>query len=159
MILVIAEFVIPILAILGLSKLMNSSGILKKDASLPLIKKKVTYKKLSVIAVSALGALLLLLYLVPDVFTSFLKPNEYSQVFSQFSSQYGEDVARSFIENIEIARRAVFKSDVLRSLLFVLLSGGLVLYFLNKQFNKHVFVGLLAVLAVSYTHLLAHETV
>jgi hypothetical protein len=127
MILVIAEFTIPILAVLALWEIIKKPDILNK-------KRKQFY-----IAIGSTGGLLLLFYLFPTSFFSFLSQMEEEQLS-------GNSRAIDFIANMEAARIAVFKADAIRSFLFVLLFAAAVFSYSLKIIKKNILILVFGVL-------------
>lgn len=88
------------------------------------------------------AALLLLLWLLPGIVTDFERPDEAVQVTQQILSQYPDvspDDPRlqatldTYLQEQKVERRGTFKSEMLRSLLFVLLAGGLIVLYRNGK--------------------------
>ena len=114
MILVLAEFTMPVLAILALWEIVKKPNIIK-------------YKQREFfIAFAATGGLLLVFYIIPRVFFSFLSQMEAAQLL-------GNTNATEFVKNMEAARISIFKADVIRSFVFILLMAVfLYLYSMSK---------------------------
>jgi hypothetical protein len=121
MTLVITDFLIPLLAILGLNEVIKNPGIIK-------------IKKREFIAAFALtGGLSLLFYLMPDSFFSFdyLNPAIASQI-TEVLKQNGLDgnAAEGWMSgmqsSLEAVRIAIFKADALRAFGFILFGAALV---------------------------------
>ncbi|MCU6768951.1 YfhO family protein [Barnesiella propionica] len=113
-ILVIAEFCIPVLAILTLKEIIENPGILKAQ-------RKAFYMSLGIT-----GGACLLFALFPSLFFSFLSNGE-SQMISQ-TPEY-----RDIFAQVETIREAVFRADAWRSLLVIALGTlGLWLYSAKK---------------------------
>jgi len=123
MILVIAEFCIPLLGFLAMRDILNGSAT-KKDI----------LKSLK-IAAGITGGFLLLLLIIPGIAGSFL---------ASYENDYPD-----WLKNAMIAdRKDLLKTDAFRSLLFVILSVGVILGFLYEKIKVNqaiVIVGLLIV--------------
>jgi hypothetical protein len=137
MLMVIAELTIPLLAILTINELIKIKNWEDK-IKLRLLKKEVSLKKLVFISAAIVGGFCLLSYLMPDFVNNFHPQGEEEYMVQQFmrggnpESQIRPYVAE-LMPQIEIARKAIFKADALRSLIFILLAfGALFLYFTNK---------------------------
>ncbi|MCK5776490.1 MAG: hypothetical protein KAH25_09945 [Bacteroidales bacterium] len=114
MILVLAEFTMPVLAILALWEVVKNPNIIKQK------------QREFFIAFGATGGLLLVFYIIPKVFFSFLSQMEAAQLL-------GNANATEFVKNMEAARISIFKADVIRSFTFIfLMAAVLYLYSLSK---------------------------
>ncbi len=123
MILVIAELSIPILAFLALGKIVANPSILKS---------KYNYLYISL---GIVGGFLLLFYIAPTMFFDFLSTGEKSQ-FGQLLK--GNDAAQVnvYMSSLENVRVSIFKADVLRSLIFVIIAAALVYLFAASKIKK-----------------------
>ncbi len=137
MIMVIAELTLPLLAILAINEIIKVKNWDEK-IKLNLLKKEISLKKIIIISVSVVGGFCALCYLMPDAFNTFQAEGEENQILQQAirsgnpESQMRPYIAE-FMPQLEIARKAIFKADALRSLIFILLAfGALFLYFTNK---------------------------
>ncbi|MCC6690629.1 MAG: hypothetical protein IT235_03775, partial [Bacteroidia bacterium] len=134
MILVIAEFTIPLLAVLAVDKLLKTKKYFDESLRLPLLSKPSTVKTVFYISFALTGGLALLYYLVPGALTTFYKTAEYDDVYKQIT-QGGNapEVAQSFLNNLQTARQAILRSDAIRTFFLVLLAAGVIwLYFKSK---------------------------
>ena len=136
MILVIAEFTIPLLAILGVSKIIQSGTELNNKIKIPLINSDLTVKNAFFISFVLTGGISILYYLIPDL-TSFSSPSD-EAIFSQIAQSNGEEIAHRFMFNIEEARRALFKQDALRSFGFIAVAAVALWFYLNKKLNTQL---------------------
>lgn len=133
MILVMAELSIPLLAFLALNKIVREPDLLKNNM-------KPFYTSSGIVA-----GLIVLFYALPSTFFSFLSANEVQQ-FRDL--QKGADGAQylAYQQNLEAVRIAIFRSDALRSLFFVLATIALVYFFLKQKLNRTILISTLAVL-------------
>lgn len=124
MILVIAEFTVPLLAILAVDKLLKEKEYFAEH------KKQVYY---------VLGGMLLLVGLItvsPGTFTSFYTASEYEQVVESVKGQnISQDVIDSFFDSISAARRHIVVSDATRSLMFLVAGAVLLFSYIRKRYN------------------------
>ncbi|MFH0895328.1 MAG: YfhO family protein [Bacteroidota bacterium] len=129
MTMVIAEFTIPILAMLALLKTLKEPEFLKKN------------KRALYIAFGLSGGLALLMWLIPSLFTSFLSVQEIAE-FDKYRKVQGQDPAMidKFVSSMESARMYIFKMDAIRSFLFVLLGGALIWFYAFKKMNKNIVI-------------------
>lgn len=132
MILVMANFAIPLLAILGLQAIFDNKDILLKN------------RKPLWISLGITGGLTLLFYILPDTFFSFLSQSEIAAIDQQrqtldSSQLQGFD---QIVSNLKAARINIFKADALRSLLLILAAAALVYTWLNTKLNKaYIYAG------------------
>ncbi|WP_421754460.1 hypothetical protein [Croceimicrobium sp.] len=148
--LVVPEFILPLLAILGLSTITQwSKSDWNQDLQIPIIGKR---SKLKVFYIGS-GALLLFLalnYVSPALFNTFLS-NQEAETLPKALSEAGfnSDQSNLFMESLESARMGIFKADVLRSLFFILIGSALTWLFAQGQLRKNTYIlglGLLIVI-------------
>ena len=132
MILILAEFTIPILAILTLWKIIKEPKIIQ------------TKKKEFLIAFGLSGGLLLIFYFLPNVFFNFLSQMEADQLSNNTNPQVVE-----FVNNIEAARISIFKSDAIRSFMFILLIAIALYTYSLQKINKSILLIITAVLLLA----------
>lgn len=123
MILVMAEFAIPILAFMALGKMVSDPSVLK------------TKKNSLYISFGLTGGIIFLFYIAPSLFFDFLSSNEQTQ-FAELMK--GKDAAQASIgfTNLENVRIAIFKADAMRSLIFVVLAALLVYLYSGNRIKK-----------------------
>jgi hypothetical protein len=126
MILVIAEFCIPLMAILAVKEIVDNPAILSE-------KRKQFY-----ITFGLTGGLCLVFYLMPSMFVDFFKVGEYNDISAQLKkSQASPDQINIFLAGVEEARKSIFTSDALRSFIFILIGAGLLLFIQEFQ-QEHI---------------------
>lgn len=129
MILIIAEFTIPFMAILTLQQLADKPTLFNTQ------KKKIYYG-----AGISLG-ICLLYYIMPGLFTDFFgegQTEQYSQMLK--SAGFPENAIPEVFSELEKARRAILNADVLRSFFFIVAGIGLLfLIWKNKIKTTHAF--------------------
>lgn len=131
-ILVIAEFTIPLLAMLALKKIMDEPEVLTK-------KIKYVYTSFALT-----GGLALLFALMPTVFFSgFISSSEMYAM-----SQIPQEHLQPLIANLTEMRQAVFTSDCWRSFSIILIGTLCLLLFKAGKLNGRYMVGLLLVLCL-----------
>ena len=123
MILVIAEFCIPLLGFLALRDIFN--GTITKKEIIRGIK----------IAGGITGGFILLVILLPGIAGSFLGPNE---------SGYPEWLKSALITD----RKGLLRSDAFRSLVFILLSASIILGFIYNKLRKEYGILIIALLVI-----------
>ncbi len=138
MILVIAEFAVPLMAVYVIDVMVREQDFWKQHG------KKVMY------AMGIVVVLSLLIAISPSTFTSFYTQTEYDQVVQSVQGKnIGQDVIDGFFEGITTARMAILKQDAVRSLLFLILAVGLIWSFLRFRYKSHFFVfGLLFLILI-----------
>jgi Bacterial membrane protein YfhO len=146
MILVLAELAIPILAVLALDKLLKTPDLFSQKINLPLIKKEINAQAAFITSLALTAGVSLLLYLVPNL-VSFESVSDY-QIMDYYTKSNGADIAQQIMDNIETARKALFKADALRSFMFIAAAGILVWLFAKKKMQKGIFIAALAILVL-----------
>ena len=164
MILVIAELTLPLLAVLGLQEILNrfknnsvdkskaESRLLSSVEASSEIAKKQMAKPLY-LTIGIVGGFILLNILSPTLFNNFQGEQEFAQLIAQvkqsdpsISSAQIESTYGPAMDQVEEVRKSIFKKDALRSLFFILLSGTIVLLFVNNKISKVILISGLAVL-------------
>ncbi len=138
---VIPELILPLLAILGLGTLtkMNSDDW-KQDGQL-LIGTKVSKQNLFYIASGILVLFLILNLASPGLFNSFLSTQEAETLPGALADAgFQQAQANLFLTNLEDARITIFKADVMRSLIFVLLGAALIFLYQRKVLQKKMLI-------------------
>ena len=143
-ILVIAEFTIPLLAMLALKKVVDEPECLTgHDGRLA----RVHY---ITIAFALTGGIALLFWLMPDVFFG----SYFSSTDMRYMQQYVEagyipkEMMAGIVTNISEMRRAMFTSDALRSFFFVAAGTALLLAYRQKWLKAKPLVAALTLLCL-----------
>ncbi len=125
---VVPEFTIPLIAILGLKKILDNPAILKE---------KINYLWISF---GLTGGLALLFWLMPGTFFSFFSSAELDQ-FVKFAAE-GTKQAQidTYMDNIEAARISILKADAIRSFLFILAGAALLWFWVSGKMKKQIFI-------------------
>jgi len=112
--LVIASFLIPILAILAVAEIIERGKLIGK------LDKKIIY------SAAIVGGISLIVWLLPDLFFSFQTEND--QQWKQNIAQQVQDnsFAQALANALVQDRIDIARSDAVRSLIFVLLSAGVI---------------------------------
>ena len=131
-ILVIAEFTIPLLAMLALKKIVDEPQILKKQA--PWL-----YTSFALTA----GMALLFALLPKMFFSDFISTSE-----AQALSQIPADQLAPLVNNLTEMRLAVFTADCWRSFWIILVGTAFLLLYQYNKVRKEVMVGALLVLCL-----------
>ncbi len=154
-ILVIAEFTIPLLAMLGLKEIMDNPKVL--DEKIDKTSRICNFLFISPISVFArkkrdfvlisfllTGGIALCFALMPTLFFSnFVSANE-MQALGQIPAEY----LNPLLANLRQMREAVFTADCWRSLFIIVLGTLFLVLFLRKKLNGKAMVGLVCVLCL-----------
>jgi hypothetical protein len=127
-ILAVVELTLPLLAIIFLQKLVQERDQIKADI-----------KRFYIVS-GVFVFILAVFYLAPTAVNDFTTSQELAS-FEQYMGTDQESTVNEFIGELEGARIAVFKSDVGRSIGFLILAVGLVFVFVRANFSKFVFLG------------------
>jgi len=148
MLMVIPQLTLPLLAILGVNEILKNKNWSEK-IKLRTIKKEVHLKTIILICTGIVGGFCLICYLFPEMFNNFQAKGEEELMVQEYlrAGQGTEEEVRvglaQMMPQVEIARKAIFRSDALRSLIFILLGfGALALYFTNKLKKELFFFAL-----------------
>ena len=135
MTLVIAEVCMPILAFLALAEVIRNPECLKKN------------KIYLYISFGLTAGLCLLFYIIPDVFFNFLSQGEAAQ-FAQLGAGKDGAIYQTFANELEKVRMAIFKSDTIRSFLFITVAAIILLINVNGKLKNNAMFVMLAALVV-----------
>ncbi len=145
MILIIAEFTIPLLAILAIDKLIKTPDLFTKKIKLAFVKTEISVKKAFFISFGLTGGLSLIFYLLPSL-TDFFGEGEYNKIYDQIAKGNGADIAQKFMDNLEIARISLFKAGAIRSFFFTLLGASTLWLFFKSKITKTVLILIMTLL-------------
>jgi hypothetical protein len=134
MVLMVAEFALPILAILSIDRLLKNPDLFKQKIQLAGVKKEISVQTAFIISFAITGGLSLLYYLMPDL-TSFSASGD-NAIYDQIAKSNGPEIAQRFIENMEIARKALFKADAMRSFIVITIAAGFIWLFVKSKINN-----------------------
>jgi hypothetical protein len=144
MILVIAELGLPLLGILALDQVLKTSDFFSQKIKAPFVNFYLDNKKAFFIALGLTGGVCLLFLLMPGLNDFYKSPSaatgglsgEREQLYSQIVKQAGESATNQLLDGLESSRKAIFKADVRRSLIFIVLAGGLLFFYFKNSFNR-----------------------
>src|SRR5690606_32749507 len=130
--LVLASLFIPILAVLALNEVVNN------HKEIPKLDKKVLY------SIYIVGGLSLLVAVLPSLFLSFRVAN-HQVITQQMGQQLGGDqaFAQSIMNELDDDPNSIARADAVRSLIFVLIRGGLVWLWMKDRIKANVAIILL----------------
>lgn len=131
-ILVIAEFTIPLLAMLGLKKILDTPSILNKQI-------KYVY-----ISFGLTAGFCLLFALMPSVFFSNFVSAQEMEAMKSIPAEYQGQL----IANLREMRQAIFTDDCWRSFFIIVIGTFLLLLYRASKLKKSAFVGLVIVLCL-----------
>ena len=155
-ILVIAEFTIPLLAMLALKQIIEngqlslSGAASAKDAGIGLAESRQNWSiaQLSIPLLLTAG-LSLLIYLSPGTFTEFI-PAQEAQMLQSAVDQGGipANELASIMANLSEMRAAMVSADALRSLIIVLIGVVILFLFFKGKLRKEFTIGGIALLCL-----------
>lgn len=131
-ILVIAEFTIPLLAMLGLKKILDTPSILNKQI-------KYVY-----ISFGLTAGFCLLFALMPSVFFSNFVSAQELEAMKSIPAEYQGPL----LANLREMRQAIFTDDCWRSFFIIVIGTFLLLLYRANKLKKSAFVGLVIVLCL-----------
>jgi hypothetical protein len=146
MILILAEFTIPLLAILAVDKILKTPDIFNKKIKLAFSGKEISMQNVFIVSFALTGGLSLLYYLMPDL-TSFVGAGD-DAIRQQITQSNGAEVAQRFMENIEEARKGLFKADAIRSFFFIVLAAAAVWLYLKGKVNQVLLIAALGIVVL-----------
>ncbi len=123
-ILVIAEFTIPLLAIMALKKIVDEPDYLKNHI------------KFFWISLACTAGITLVFWLMPGVFFDFISSSE-----NEALSQIPADQLAPLKANLTSLRETIFRDDCIRSIVVILIGVVLMLLFKAKKLQAKPFVG------------------
>ena len=148
-ILVIAEFTIPLLAMLSLKKIVDEPEILK------------TQKKWFYLSFGLTGGLALLFAILPDVFFDFNSIHDADAInglnaqltnvlgnYPDMLANYQQNIYPRILPSLAAMHKAVFTADCIRSFVIIAIGTALLLLFSMKKIRKEWLVGALVVLCL-----------
>ena len=145
MIMIVAELTLPLMAVLAVQEMLQVKSW-DQPIRLNLLKREMSLKKLFLLALVVVGGFCVVSYVMPDMVNTFHAQDE-EQVMVNRAVNAGnpEDQVRSYImelmPQLELARKAIFKSDAFRSLLFILLSAVVILMYYTGKIKKELLIG------------------
>ncbi len=122
---VIIELVLPILAVVSLHKFFNK------------IDEEEQKKKALIYSTAIVGGISVIFLLFKSSLFDFASP---------FDSYFREELGVPFVEAVREDRMSLFTSDTMRSLIFVLLTAGVLLVFLKAKLQKTAAIAILTIL-------------
>ena len=134
-ILVIAEFTIPLLAMLALREWMRGYGASPSRTPVP--------PKYLFISFGLTAGFCLLFALMPGLFFDFISSQE-MQAFREWPAEY----LNPFLANLTEMRKAMFTSDCWRSFAVILIGALMMLLYKAKKLKAEPLVGILVVLCL-----------
>lgn len=153
MTMVIAEFSLPLLAVMALSEILKTKSLNEK-ITLSLFKKEIELKKIFIGAFIATGGFCLLGYVAPDLVNTFHAQGEEAQMIYRYTTRggYPEDQARQYVTQLmpqlEIARKEIFKSDAMRSFVFIVLAALFIYLYLTKKIKREMLFAALGIFII-----------
>ncbi|HQQ94787.1 MAG TPA: YfhO family protein [Bacteroidia bacterium] len=142
MIMIVPELICPLLAVLAIKGMLQFKDWHEK-VKLKLLKKEISLQRLIYLVALVVGGFCLISFAMPDLVNTFHGRIEEQKLLDRFvNGGYPEDQAKQgvaeLLPQIETARKAIFKSDALRSLIFILLSLGVIFLYFTKRIKKEL---------------------
>lgn len=136
-ILVIPSLLIPILALLAVKEVVSGKTDAKK------LQKQLFY------SIYITGGIVLVILVVPTLLFSFKSSGD-EQLLQQLTQYYGDQTFASSIVNALIDDRiSLARSDAFRSLIFILISAGIIWGLIKQNINKQAaFIGLAVIILI-----------
>lgn len=133
--LIIAELTLPILAILAIKEITDHPEVFKKKSIFFYISFGLT------------AGISLLFWMAPSAFFDFISSAELSQ-FDNYRKQGADpNQINAYVDNLEIARIAIFKASAIRTFFFILLAAAvLFIYMRMKKMSKYIVYAVLGLL-------------
>ncbi|MGY6562736.1 MAG: hypothetical protein ACXITV_11600 [Luteibaculaceae bacterium] len=125
-ILVIAELIIPLMALMVLSKIWLNPALVQKG-----VKQFFTAFLVFIIPTT-------IMLFMPTLFFDFFSPDELENFMPMISGENGARIA-AYMDNLEKFRIYIFRQDGMRSVFFAFITMLLVWYFSKGTLNKNVF--------------------
>ncbi len=137
-ILIVAEFTIPLMAVLAVDKMIKEENFFSN------------YKKKLMMAMGIVIGFVLLVKLSPGTFTRLYTDREYEQVSASVKGQQNpQQIVDEFFSAVSTAREEIVSSDAGRSLILLILAGALVYGFSRFRFRQEFLIyGLLLLIAI-----------
>lgn len=137
-ILVIAEFTIPLLAIFALKRVMDEPKIIK------------TNKKATGISLALTAGVALLMFISPELFTSFIPAQEAQMLQNAVDQQMiPANELTGILNNMSEMRAAMVSSDALRSFFIIIVGCALLWFYAAGKLHKTFVISGIAVLCLT----------
>ena len=129
MLLVVAELTIPLLAILALHKIFKQPNIIREK------------RNAFFIALASTAGLSLIFWLMPESFNTFFKSDELVTLPEQLKKAGFPDAQIGIVlDGLKDVRISIFRSDAIRSVLFILLAAACIYAFSRNIIKQKLFV-------------------
>ncbi|MDM1296777.1 YfhO family protein [Sphingobacterium sp. N143] len=133
-ILVLVSITVPLMAVLTVNELLT------RAKEIPNLEKKVLYTFVGV------GGFCLLIGLLPDLFLNF-RNAEHNTLIESFTQQIGDKTtATELVNQLVLDRKDIASKDAYRSFAIILLTFGLIWFYLKKKLSEGILLGTLLVL-------------
>jgi len=143
-ILVIAEFTIPLLAMLALKEVIENGKLKNEDSSKRSQSSIFNLQSSIFIAFALTGGISLLFAVMPDLFFG----NYISSSEMQALSQIPQEQLNPLLANMTEMRRAMFTSDAWRSFFIIVIGTAILMLYRYGKLRKEMMVGALLVLCL-----------
>jgi len=133
-ILSITSFVVPLLGILALKYVIDNRDWFNEN-----------WKKFGIVS-GSFFLLMVLFALIPDSLLSFFTDNESAYYSQAMDNPEKADYANNMVDYLSEYRVSIFKADVMRSLLFLVLAIAVILLFIKRKINASILIPVLGLL-------------
>jgi hypothetical protein len=135
-ILVIAEFIIPLIGILALQRILKEKDFFSSNLTILGKEQKITHENLFLSIAAVLIFFTAILWLMPGMLTSFFATGEYEMMMMQLrQSGFPESEAIAAMAALETARKNILSADALRTLVILAIGTGMVYAFIKIKFR------------------------
>ena len=146
---IVSLFAIPVLAALGLRKLLANKEFLGEKLVIFGKELKWTNDKAVWVAFALTGGVSFLFWLSPTTFFDFFKIGEYDNYLASLKSNgWPAGQIADLMDNIELARVTLFKADALRSFGFILVAAALLWAAMKDKLAKGTVMSVIALLVL-----------
>jgi hypothetical protein len=153
MILVIAELTVPIFAALALNEIISNPNIFKEQVKI--FGNAVTRQRLLIIAFALTAGLCLFFFLSPGS-TRLTQAGELDSLTQQVLKSSpdtdragAESYAARILDELQVARKQILRSDAGRSMMFILAAGLIIFGYVRLKFNKWILVAGIGLLVLA----------
>jgi len=128
--LMIAQVLVPFLAVLALWEIIKDPAIIRQN------------KRGFFIALAITGGLSLLFGLLPSLFTDFINASD-KRILDYYEAQVGAQTINALVDNLAKARATIVRQDAFRSFAFIALAAVALWLFYKKTIKRnHVIIAL-----------------
>lgn len=140
MIMIVAELTLPLLAMLAVDRLLK---IKSWEEKVKVFSKELSIKKIIFYVTGAVAFFCILCFIAPGAVNTFHSQYEESELINEhikagYPEAQAQTQAKLMLNQIEIAREAMFKSDAGRSVIFIGLGFLLLFLYFTNRINRNI---------------------